>query len=105
MEEDVNTLTAEKPENQDKKPGKGAIFVVCIILGIVASLAAWGAMLYFQSLSFWLSVAGVLLSAAGLWIGRCCWRDIAVTSLIASGVLLIVHLIFKFAVDYALSSM
>lgn len=105
MDEDIITPSADMPENQDKKPSKGVIFIICIILGLIATLAAWGAMLYVAALSFWLSVAGVLFSVAGLWVGRCCWRDIAITTLIAAGVLLLVHLIFNVAVDYALNSL
>lgn len=105
MDEDIITPGAEMSDNQDKKPSRGIIFIICIILGIVSALAAWCAMLYAAVLSFWLSVAGVLFSFVGLWVGRCCWRDIAITSLIAAGVLLLVHLIFTVAVDYALNSL
>lgn len=105
MEEETNIPLAEASENQDIKPRSGAIFIGCIVLAIIATLAAWGAMLYIPGLSFWLSVAGIVLSIAGLWVGRCCWRDISITVLIAAAVLFLVHVIFNFALDYAMSSL
>lgn len=105
MEEETNISIAETSENQDVKPRKGAIFIGCIVLAVIVTLAAWGAMLYLPTLSFWLSVAGMILSIAGLWVGRCCWRDISITALIGAAILFLVHIIFNLAVDYAMSSL
>ena len=105
MEEETNIPLAEASENQEIKLRSGAIFIGCIVVAIIATLAAWGAMLYIPGLSFWLSVVGIVLSVVGLWVGRCCWRDISITVLIAAAVLFLVHVIFNFAVNYAMSSL
>lgn len=106
MDKYTDIQDIQQPEDETVRPSPKRIWAVAaVILGCVAAIAGWGALMFLPGLSLAAAAAGVALCIAGLWSGRGCLRDLDITALIASAVLLFVHLIFIFALDYALDSL
>lgn len=70
----------------------------------VLTLVAWVSLLYSEHISFWAGICGLVLSCAGLRARGAVWRNLAITCIIASAVLLLVYAIFWGAIVFALNS-
>lgn len=70
----------------------------------VLTLVAWVSLLYSEHISFWAGICGLVMSCAGLRTRGAVWRNLAITSIIASAVLLLVYAIFWGAIVFALNS-
>lgn len=86
------------PQNQDRdadgNPKSRRLFKACAWLGMVLTVAAWCALIFSGGLAVGLGVAGVIVSAFGIRSPRGLVRDMAITSVVASAVLLVVLGIF-----------
>jgi len=79
---------------------RSPVFKVCAWLGAMATLGAWLAMIFNGWTSFALAVGGLLLSAFGARSPRGLVRDMAITAIVAAGVLIVVFGIFFGALLY-----
>lgn len=86
-------------------PAGSRRWLVAILAGVALTVAAWLALMFYPVASLWCAVAALALSVAGLRIGRGCLRDIGITSIVASGVLVLVHIIFTWGLDYTVNSL
>lgn len=103
--QDIKQNTATTSDGQPATRRRGAWLLVAAVIGAVLTVMAWMALMYYPTASMWCAACGLVLSVAALWMGRSCWRDIAITSVVASGVLILVHVVFVWALDYALASL
>lgn len=74
-------------------------WVLCVLFGVLVTLVAWVLLMPDPQGSLVAACVGFALSMAGLMVGRGCWRDVTVVSAVASGVLVLVHVIFYAALD------
>lgn len=81
------------------------LLLVAAVVGVILTVVAWIVLMYHPAVSLGCAIGAVALSVAALWIDRGCWRNIAITSIVASGVLILVHVIFTWALDYALANL
>lgn len=88
------TATAE---NQD---GGKPWHKTCAWIGAFITLSAWIALIFNGEVSFFLALAGVIVSAFGVKSPRGLVRDMAITAVVASGVLLVVFAIFFGLLQY-----
>lgn len=93
------TGVAENAAKEDASQ-RNSVFKVCAWLGAIATLGAWLAMIFSGWTSFALAVGGLLLSAAGVRSPRGLVRDMAITAIVAAGVLIVVFGIFFGALLY-----
>lgn len=84
---------------------RSPLLLAAAAVGMILTVVAWIVLMFYPGVSLGCAIGGVALSVAALWIGRSCWRDIAITSIVASGVLILVHVVFTWALDYALASL
>lgn len=101
--EDKAAESAETPVPEP--PRRSSIWFAAAVAGLLLTVAAWCALMFYPVASFWCGLAGIVLSAAGLRVGRCCWRDIAITSIVASAVLVLVHIIFTWGLEYTVNNL
>ncbi len=100
-EKAAGAADASAPESARRSP----LWLVAAVAGLLLTVAAWCALMFYPVASFWCGLAGIVLSVAGLRVGRCCWRDIAITSIVASVVLVLVHIIFTWGLEYTVNNL
>lgn len=81
--------------------GRGIGFKTCAWVGAVVAIAAWVSMVFSGNVSFCLAIIGVVVSAFGARAPKGLVRDMAITAIVASAVLIVVFAIF-FGVIYYL---
>lgn len=103
----MSTTPQEKSQDQPAKEQKAAswVWTLMSVAGAVAAVGAWCVMMNSEKISFWCAVAALLLSCPGLKSGGRGWRNLSVTAIIASGVLLLVYGIFWGAIFFTLKSL
>ena len=92
-----------QPAKEQKAPSWAWTWISAA--GAFASVAAWCVMMSSEKVSFWCAVVALLLSCLGLKSDGRGWRNLSVTSIIASGVLLLVYGIFWGAIFFTLKSL
>lgn len=86
-----NVKKETKAAGDDQSEKKRKPWVVLVIFSILVTIIAWVAMVYSEYASFAASVLGLVSSVAGaILVGKGTWRSTAITSAIASGVLVLV---------------
>lgn len=91
---------AEKP---NRKVTPAAIWLS--LVSFVLAVLAWVEMIFNEYASGSLAIAGLVVAIVGCCLcRRCIWRDISITSIIATGMLLIVFAIFFFGIRYAINA-
>lgn len=75
------------------------------MIGTVLTVVAWCMLMFYPLVSLWGALAALVLSVAGLRTGRGCLRDIIITSVVASAVLVVVHVIFTWGLDYVVNTL
>lgn len=96
-------VSADEP--QQTTHGRSSWLLVAAVVGMIFTIVAWIVLMFHPAVSLGCAIAGVALSVASLWMGPGCWRNIAITSVVASGVLILVHVVFTWVLDYALASL
>lgn len=81
-------------------PKSNPLFKCLAWLGALTTLGAWLALIFNGSVSFWLAVVGLVLASVGAKSPRGLVRDMAITAIVASAVLLVVFAIFFGALYY-----
>lgn len=105
MDNDSQDIKDQAPVQADEPARRRSpLLLVAAIVGMLLTLVAWMALMFYPSVSLGCAIGSLCLSVAALWMGRCCWRDVAITSIVASGVLILVHVVFTWGLDYALAS-
>lgn len=95
---------APKPAKKIKRHSKW--WSVGVSLAFVLTVAAWVSMVVSEQVSLWCAIGGAVASIVSLTqLGRGLLRDVAITCLIASAVLLVVFGIFYFGIHILLSSL
>lgn len=84
------------PEHQSSKGG----FKACAWIGAICAAAAWLALIFNGSVSFFLALAGVIISSFGARSPKGLVRDMAITAIVASAVLILVFAIFFGVIFY-----
>ncbi|MCC8118019.1 MAG: hypothetical protein LIP09_04615 [Bacteroidales bacterium] len=75
------------------------------LVSFVLAVLAWVEMIFNEYASGSLAIAGLVVAIVGCCLcRRCIWRDISITSIIATGMLLIVFAIFFFGIRYAINA-
>lgn len=94
--------TAEETPRQPK-PRRWANLIASVAL--ILCIVAWIAMAYDEYTSIGLGIAAMCMAIVGCFTTRrSIWRDIAITAIIASGVLLLVFAMFTFGLDILVKS-
>lgn len=103
----MSTTPQENSQEQPAKEQKASslVWTLMSVAGAVASVAAWCVMMSSEKLSFWCAVVALVLACLGLKSAGRGWRNLSVTSIIASGVLLLVYGIFWGAIFFTLKSL
>lgn len=87
---------------QPRRKPRWAAWVVA--LALLCAIIAWMALLFSDTVSVGFAVASLGLSIAGVCgLKRSFMRDVSITCLIASAILLLVYAIFFFGIRYAIS--
>lgn len=86
-------------------PARGGWWPTAGLIGTVLTVVAWCLLMFYPWMSLWGAVAALVLSVAGLMTGRGCLRDVIITSVVASAVLVLVHVIFTWGLDYVVSNL
>lgn len=74
-------------------------------VAIAVTIVAWVSMMLNPYVSFWCAVAGVPVAiVSAVRVGKGVWRDIAIACAVACGILVMVFLVFHFAIEYLLKS-
>lgn len=102
IKDDAATVGDEATQPQ---PRHRSLCVTAAVVGTILTVVAWVCLMFWPVVSVWCGVAALVLSAAGIKAGRGCVRDIAITSVVASAVLVLVHIIFTWGLDYAVSTL
>lgn len=102
IKDDAATVADESAQTQ---PKHRKLWVTAAVAGALLTVLAWLFLMFLPMGSVWCAVVALVLSIAGIWVGRGCVRDIAITSVVASGVLLLVHIIFTWGLDYVVSTL
>ncbi len=80
----------QAPEAADSAKSRKA-WVALVIFAVIITVVAWVAMVYNEYVSFYSAVAGLVGAVAGaILVGKGTWRNVAITSAIAAGVLALV---------------
>lgn len=107
IEEQVATEKATASVAVEPQP-KRKISAAAIWLSVVSfifAVLAWVEMIFNEYASGSLAIAGLVVAIVGCCLcRRCIWRDISITSIIATGMLLLVFAIFFFGIRYAINA-
>lgn len=95
-DESESTESAWVSGSDTGKPG----LKVCAWLGAIVTLGAWLALIFSGTVSFCLAAVGIVLSSFGARCRRGLVRDMAITAIVASAVLILVFAIFFGALLY-----
>ena len=106
-EEDTKGMTAAESAavaggsaGADRRVWRYVVGVACVL-----TIVAWVSLLFNEHISFWTGICGLVLSCAGLRARGTVWRNLTITCIIASAVLLLVYAIFWGAIVFALNSL
>lgn len=75
------------------------------VIGVLCAIAAWVTFFYNDTAAVTTASIGLVCSIIGCFRGRGCFRDICITMLVATSVLLLVYTIFYIGMDYVMSLM
>lgn len=103
--ENIKDDAATVADEAAQQPRHRSLWVTAAVVGTILTVVAWLCLMFWPVVSVWCGVAALVLSVAGINVGRGCVRDIAITSVVASGVLVLVHIIFTWGLDYAVSTL
>jgi len=114
MDMDINEnhdkapIEASAPGHQAAEAETGSnprkAWVALVIFAVVATVAAWVAMVYNGYISFYSAILGLVASVAGaILVEKGIWRNLAITSAIAAGVLILVFTLLWAALSILVS--
>lgn len=93
-------------EMAEKKPRASAAAIWMSVISFFLAVGAWIEMVFNEYACGALAIAGLVAAIVGCCLcRRCIWRDISITSIVATGVLLLVFAIFFFGIRFALNSL
>ena len=95
----------DKLESQPAKRPSGW-WAAGVALAFLLTAAAWMSMVVSENAGLWCAMAGAVMSVVCICrLRRGLMRDVAITCLIASGVLLVVFALFYFGINLLLESL
>lgn len=111
--EDPVTTEKAKPEQaaaeavavQPKQKTRAAAIWLSLV-GFLLAILAWIEMVFNEYASGSLAIAGLAVAIVACCLcRRCIWRDISITTMVATGMLLLVFAIFFFGLRFAINSL
>lgn len=93
-EQSVEQPMTQNTEQPVEQPSGKAAFKVCAWLGALSTIGAWLSLIFSGSAAFFLALGGVVVSAFGARSPKGLVRDMAITAIVASAVLIVVFGIF-----------
>lgn len=99
---DINTTTPASSgaaQTVEEAPRRRGVFTLMVWLGAVLALAAWVVLFWDGRMSFYVALAALICSCVGLKSDR---KNLAITAIVASSVLMFVFAVFEGAIYYLL---
>lgn len=106
MSEDLSNVAQEQEVALDQKPKSSPAGRVLALVGFVFTVVAWVEIIFNEYVSGVCAIVAMILS-----IVACClcrkgfWRDMAITAILATVVLLLVFALFFFGIRFAINSL
>ncbi len=107
MDKDISTAPAPGPSVEAPRQEKPRILGNTVAtLSLIVCIGAWIAMVYNEGASAALAIAALVMAIVGCFMTRRgLWRDVAITAIIASCVLLLVFAAFSYGLDMLVKSL
>ena len=98
----TSTSTSEVAQASSSAPRGKGVFTFMVWFGAILALVAWIMLFWNGRTSFYVAVAALIASCIGLKSSR---KNLAVTAIIASSVLMLVFAMFEGAIYFLLRSL